>query len=112
MFIVLAFCRASYSIVFHNKSSELLVGCMIGVAFMLAQLFFVLMVVFFIFGGEADINNPGKFELLHVRNRRCAAKHCAARRQAATLCELITATTMLTPFVVLAIHHHLRCRAV
>ena len=54
----MGFCRASYSIVFHTKSSELMVGAMMGVAIMLAQLFFVLMIVFFIFGTEADVNNP------------------------------------------------------
>ena len=58
MFIIWGFCRASYSIVFHTKSSELMVGAMMGMSIMLAQLFFVLMVVFFIFGGEADVNNP------------------------------------------------------
>lgn len=35
-----------------------MVGAMMGMSIMLAQLFFVLMVVFFIFGGEADVNNP------------------------------------------------------
>ena len=60
MFLLMGFVRAAFSIVFQNKSSELVVGCMMGMAYMLAQLFFVLMVVFFIFGGEADINNPGK----------------------------------------------------
>lgn len=61
MFILIGFVRAAYSIVFHNKSSELVVGCMMGMAYMLSQLFFVLMVVFFIFGGEADVNNPCTF---------------------------------------------------
>ena len=59
MFMIAGFCRASYSIVFHNKSNELMVGLMIGMAYMLAQLFFVLMIVFFIFGTEAEINNAG-----------------------------------------------------
>ena len=58
MFIVIGFCRASYSILFHSKASELMVGALLGISIMLAQLFFVLMVVFFIFGSEADVNNP------------------------------------------------------
>ena len=58
MFIIMGFCRVSYSVVFHSKSSEILVGAMMGISIMLAQLFFVLMVVFFIFGSEADVNNP------------------------------------------------------
>ena len=57
MFLLMGFVRAAYSIVFQNKSSELVVGCMMGMAYMLAQLFFVLMVVFFIFGMEAEVNN-------------------------------------------------------
>jgi len=54
MFVVIAFEAVAWGIVFHTKSSELLVGFMIGTAFMLAELFFVLMMVFFIIGTEAE----------------------------------------------------------
>ncbi len=61
MFLVIGFTTVGGQIVFGGKSSELLVGFMIGVAFMLCELFFVLMVAFFILGSEATHNGYGKF---------------------------------------------------
>lgn len=60
MFLVIGFTIIGGQIVFGGKSSELLVGFMIGVAFMLAELFFVLMVAFFILGAEATHNGYSK----------------------------------------------------
>jgi hypothetical protein len=60
MFLVILFTAVGGQIVFGGKSSELLVGFMIGVAFMLAELFFVLMVAFFILGSEATHNAYSK----------------------------------------------------
>jgi hypothetical protein len=57
MFLVIGFTIVGGQIVLGSgKSTELLVGFMIGVAFMLAELFFVLMVAFFILGAEASHN--------------------------------------------------------
>jgi len=56
MFLVIGFTTVGGQIVFGGKSTELLVGFMIGVAFMLCELFFVLMVAFFILGAEAAHN--------------------------------------------------------
>jgi hypothetical protein len=60
MFLVIGFTTVGGQIVFGGKSSELLVGFMIGVAFMLCELFFVLMVAFFILGSEATHNGYGE----------------------------------------------------
>lgn len=60
MFLVIGFTIIGGQIVFGGKSSELMVGFMIGVAFMLAELFFVLMVAFFILGAEATHNGYSK----------------------------------------------------
>lgn len=57
MFLVIAFTALGGKIVFGGKSSELLVGFLIGVAAMLAQLCFVLMVIFFIFGSDAKTSS-------------------------------------------------------
>jgi hypothetical protein len=59
MFLVMGFTGLGASIVFGGKASELLVGFLIGVAAMLAELFFVLMVIFFVIGENA-VNNGQK----------------------------------------------------
>lgn len=56
MFLVILFVFLGYKIIRGGKSHPLLVGFMIGVALMLAQLCFVLMAMFFTFGAEADTN--------------------------------------------------------
>lgn len=56
MFLVIIFVFIGYKIVKGGKSHPLLVGFMIGVAFMLAQLCFVLMAMFFTLGQEATQN--------------------------------------------------------
>eukprot|EP01038_Epipyxis_sp_PR26KG_P009489 gene9489-12783_t len=56
MFLVIGFTVLGGRIVMTNRSSELLVGFMIGIAAMLTELFFVLMVMFFIIGQEAGLN--------------------------------------------------------
>lgn len=53
MFLTLIFGYIGFKIVFGGKNMELLVGFMIGVASMLAQLFFMLAVIFFALGVEA-----------------------------------------------------------
>ena len=65
MFLVIAFTVLGGRIVFGGKSSELLVGFLIGVAAMLAELFFVLMVTFFVLGQDAVVNNYGNCVKLH-----------------------------------------------
>jgi len=57
MFLVVGFTGLGATIVFGGKATELLVGFLIGVAAMLAELFFVLMVMFFILGTNAANNN-------------------------------------------------------
>ncbi|RYG63325.1 hypothetical protein EON64_16150 [archaeon] len=57
MFLVIAFAIVGAQIVFGGRSSELLVGFMIGTAAMLTELFFVLMVIFFVMGENASTNN-------------------------------------------------------
>ena len=59
-FIVLAFAILGGMIVFRGKAPELLVGFLIGVSSMLAQLFFVLAVITFGLGTEATTNGYGK----------------------------------------------------
>mmetsp|Transcript_29907 Transcript_29907/g.41088 ORF Transcript_29907/g.41088 Transcript_29907/m.41088 type:complete len:197 (+) Transcript_29907:64-654(+) len=55
MFLVIIFTVLGGKMVLtSNKSSELMVGFMIGIAAMLTELFFVLMVMFFILGQEAS----------------------------------------------------------
>mmetsp|Transcript_12800 Transcript_12800/g.11612 ORF Transcript_12800/g.11612 Transcript_12800/m.11612 type:complete len:202 (+) Transcript_12800:95-700(+) len=56
MFLVIAFGLLGARIVFGGKAPELLIGFLIGVASMLAQLFFVLAVIFFGIGTEAALN--------------------------------------------------------
>ena len=56
MFLVILFVFIGYKIVKGGKSHPLLVGFMIGVAFMLSQLCFVLMCMFFTLGTEASTN--------------------------------------------------------
>lgn len=53
MFLVIIFTAVGAQIVFGGRSSELLVGFMIGTSAMLCELFFVLMVIFFILGQNA-----------------------------------------------------------
>jgi len=53
MFLVIFSTAVGGQIVFAGKSSELLVGFMIGFSAMLTELFFVLMVLFFILSSEA-----------------------------------------------------------
>ena len=60
MFLVLGFTYIGGKIVFGDKSSELLVGFMIGIAYMLVELFFVLMIVFFILGSDANKSGYSK----------------------------------------------------
>lgn len=60
MFLVIAFTGLGAKVVFGGKSSELLVGFLIGVAAMLTELFFVLMVTFFVLGQNATVNNLGE----------------------------------------------------
>jgi uncharacterized membrane protein len=56
MFLVVSFVTLGGTIVFGGKASELLIGFQIGVAAMLTELFFVLMVIFFILGEKAKLN--------------------------------------------------------
>ncbi len=56
MFLVAGFTVLSGRVVFGNKKSELMVGFMIGFAFMLSELSFVLAVAFYILGTEATHN--------------------------------------------------------
>lgn len=60
MFLVVGFTGLGATIVFGGKATELLVGFLIGVAAMLAELFFVLMVMFFVLGTNAANNNQSK----------------------------------------------------
>jgi hypothetical protein len=60
MFLVIVFTVLGAMIVFNGKCSELLVGFMIGVAAMLTELFFVLMVIFFVLGTNGDSNGYRK----------------------------------------------------
>lgn len=53
MFLAIGFGALGAKIVFSGKSLELLVGFMIGIASMMAQLFFMLAVIFFALGTEA-----------------------------------------------------------
>lgn len=54
MFLVIIFTYLGGKLVLSaNKSSELMIGFMIGIAAMLTELFFVLMVIFFTLGQEA-----------------------------------------------------------
>lgn len=57
MFLVITFVALGGTIVFGAKASELLIGFQIGVAAMLTELFFVLMVIFFILGHNAALNS-------------------------------------------------------
>eukprot|EP00599_Poterioochromonas_sp_BG-1_P007322 CAMPEP_0173150652 /NCGR_PEP_ID=MMETSP1105-20130129/11094_1 /TAXON_ID=2985 /ORGANISM="Ochromonas sp., Strain BG-1" /LENGTH=197 /DNA_ID=CAMNT_0014065841 /DNA_START=57 /DNA_END=650 /DNA_ORIENTATION=- len=57
MLLVIVFTALGGKIVLGGRSSELLVGFLIGVAAMLSQLCFVLMVIFFIFGTNAKSSN-------------------------------------------------------
>lgn len=54
MFIVVYFIYQGYTIVMSNKNDPLLVGFMIGVAAMLAELCFMLAAVFFTLGEDAS----------------------------------------------------------
>lgn len=61
MFLTIVFTVVGAQIVFGGgKATELLVGFMIGIAVMLCELFFVLMVAFFILGSEAYHNGYGE----------------------------------------------------
>ena len=64
MFLSMGFGALGAKIVFSGKSLELLVGFMIGVASMLAQLFFMLAVIFFALGTEAATKKFGKLYLI------------------------------------------------
>jgi hypothetical protein len=77
MFLTVGFTFASSRIVFNQKSTELLVGFMIGMAFMLAELFFVLMCVFFILGSEADTNNYSESTVFFFYVLNLLATHSA-----------------------------------
>jgi hypothetical protein len=57
MFLAIGFAVLGARIVFTGRSSELLVGFMIGVATMMTELFFVLMVFFFALGEQATTGN-------------------------------------------------------
>lgn len=59
MFLVIIFAAIGGRIVFGGKASELLVGFMIGIASMLAQLFFMLCCIFLGLGAEAAHNQYG-----------------------------------------------------
>jgi hypothetical protein len=65
MFLVIAFTYLGYQIAFTSKSTELLVGFMIGVAAMLTELFFVLMCIFFIIGSEGSSSNQSNTLLFY-----------------------------------------------
>ena len=67
MFLVIGFTYVGGKIVFGDKSSELLVGFMIGIAYMMVELFFVLMIVFFILA-DAEIPKVGKCTATRVAN--------------------------------------------
>jgi len=54
MFLVVIFAGLGAQIVFGGRAQELQVGFLIGVAAMLTELFFVLMVLFFILGNNAQ----------------------------------------------------------
>lgn len=60
MFLVIIFTAVGGNVVLGGRSSELLVGFLIGVAAMLTELFFVLMVTFFVLGQDATVNNFSK----------------------------------------------------
>jgi uncharacterized membrane protein len=57
MFLVIGFTSLGAKVVFGGRSSELLVGFLIGCAAMLSQLCFVLMVIFFVFGANAQTSH-------------------------------------------------------
>ncbi len=57
MFMAIIFAGLGGYVVLSGKSSELLVGFLIGVASMMAELFFVLMAFFFTLGEIATTNN-------------------------------------------------------
>jgi len=56
MFLVIMFTGLGAKIVFGGRSSALLVGFLLGAAAMLTELFFVLMVMFFVLGQNANTN--------------------------------------------------------
>lgn len=58
MFLALIFQGLSYTLVFRQQSSALYVGFMIGTGFMVSELFFMLMCVFFVLASEAATHNP------------------------------------------------------
>ncbi len=61
MFLVIGFTAVGGQVVFGGRSSELLVGFLIGVAAMLTELFFVLMVFFFTLGEQATTLHSSKY---------------------------------------------------
>ena len=61
MFLVIAFTAVGGQVVFAGKSSELLVGFLIGVSAMMTELFFVLMVFFFTLGEQAATIQASKY---------------------------------------------------
>jgi hypothetical protein len=63
MLLVIAFTSVGGRMVVGGKSSPLLVGFLIGVAIMLAELFFVLMIIFFIFGTNAVTQGIGELSI-------------------------------------------------
>jgi hypothetical protein len=66
MLLVIVFTLVGAQIVFGGRSSELLVGFMIGTAAMLTELFFVLMVIFFVLGQNAT--NAGYSKCSYLLN--------------------------------------------
>jgi glucan phosphoethanolaminetransferase (alkaline phosphatase superfamily) len=60
MFLVIIFVGLGAQIVFRGQATALQVGFLIGVSAMLCQLFFVLMVIFFIVSTEATTSNYSK----------------------------------------------------
>lgn len=63
MLLVILFAYQGALVVFYGRASAVVVGCVIGASAMMCQLFFVLMVVFFVLGKEATDMNFGEKEI-------------------------------------------------
>ena len=66
MFLVIIFLTLGGQIVFRANATKLQVGFMIGAAAMLCELFFVLMVCFFVLGTEATQYGQSKLLSTHL----------------------------------------------
>ena len=64
-FLVIVFSSAGCQVVFKGNNSAVMIGFLFGCSIMLAELFFVLMCVFFTYGTNAKTNKLGN-DILYV----------------------------------------------